>query len=82
MANLGYSKSLLFMWEIQEHEIKLLMCLFTIYMWKINYVCLFVWKEVTQIFVWNKLCKLQGALTNVFTKVPLNINGLMNTLQR
>lgn len=37
---------------------------------KITYLCL------------NKWCKLQGALANVFTKVPLNINGLTNALQR
>jgi len=51
MTNLGYSKSLLFMWEIPEYVIGLLICLFIIYMWKMNYVCLFVWRRVTMIFV-------------------------------
>lgn len=32
MTNLGYSKSLLFMWEIEEYVIRLIMHLFTIYL--------------------------------------------------
>lgn len=37
MTNLGCSKSLLFMWEIAEYAIELLMHLFTMYMWMMSY---------------------------------------------
>lgn len=45
MTSLGHNKSLLFTRDIPEYVIGLLMCLFTIYMWKMNYVCLFVWNK-------------------------------------